>query len=108
MIVSIEQHVDWISDCIAWMRKKGLTTIEPTEAAEDEWAAHNEAVANQTLFPQANSWYIGANVPGKPRTFMAYIGGVDIYRILCDQIAATGYHGFRTSAGAKTREPAIA
>ncbi|MEZ5946633.1 MAG: alpha/beta hydrolase fold domain-containing protein [Hyphomonas sp.] len=104
MLVSIEQHVDWVSDCIAWMRKNGLATIEPTEAAEDEWAAHNEAVANSTLFPQANSWYIGANVPGKPRTFMAYIGGVDVYRILSDQIAASGYHGFRTSKAAQPRE----
>ncbi|MEL7547527.1 MAG: alpha/beta hydrolase fold domain-containing protein [Pseudomonadota bacterium] len=98
MLVSIEQHVDWVSDCISWMRSKNLATIEPTEAAEDEWAAHNEAVANQTLFPQANSWYIGANVPGKPRTFMAYIGGVDTYRILCDQIASAGYTGFQTHA----------
>ncbi|MEO1964667.1 alpha/beta hydrolase fold domain-containing protein [Hyphomonas sp.] len=108
MIVSIEQHVDWISDCIAWMRDNGLATIEPTEAAEDEWAAHNEAVAEQTLFPQANSWYIGANVPGKPRTFMAYIGGVDVYRILCDQIAASDYHGFRTTPADRAVEPAAA
>lgn len=97
MLVSIEQHVDWVSDCISWMRERGLSTIEPTEAAEDEWAEHNESVADQTLFPQANSWYIGANVPGKPRTFMAYIAGVDVYRIICDQIAASGYHGFQTT-----------
>lgn len=107
MIVSIEQHVDWISDCIAWMRERGLATIEATEAAEDEWAAHNEAVAEQTLFPQANSWYIGANVPGKPRTFMAYIGGVDVYRMLCDQIAASGYHGFRTTAARNDARKAV-
>lgn len=94
MIVSIEQHVDWISSCIEWMRENGISAVEPTEAAETEWAAHNESVASQTLFPQANSWYIGANVPGKPRTFMAYVGGVGIYRILCDQIASSGYHGF--------------
>lgn len=98
MMVSIEQHVDWISDCLAWMEGKGLTTIEPTEAAEDEWAAHNEASAELTLFPQADSWYIGANVPGKPRTFMAYIGGVDTYRVICDTIAQNDYHGFRISA----------
>ncbi|WP_084420133.1 alpha/beta hydrolase fold domain-containing protein [Henriciella litoralis] len=105
MMVSIEQHVDWVSDCIGWMRGKDLATIEPTEAAEDEWAEHNEAVAEQTLFPQANSWYIGANVPGKPRTFMAYIAGVDVYRIICDQIAASGYHGFETS---KAKQAAVA
>lgn len=97
MMVSIEQHVDWVSDCIAWMRERGLGTLEPTEAAEDEWAEHNEAMANQTLFPQANSWYIGANVPGKPRTFMAYVAGVDVYRMICDQVAASGYAGFKTT-----------
>lgn len=100
MMVSIEQHVDWVSDCIGWMQAQGLQTIEATAEAEDEWAAHNEAMANMTLFPQADSWYIGANVPGKPRTFMAYIGGVDVYRVICDQIAASGYDGFRVSAPA--------
>src|SRR6201991_4227136 len=76
MMVSIEQHVDWISDCIRWMRKQGLAAIAPTEEAETEWAVHTEQVANLSLFQKANSWYIGANVPGKPRTFMAYVGGV--------------------------------
>ena len=95
MMVSIEQHVDWVSDCIGWMKDQNLASIEATEAAEDEWAAHNEAVANMTLFPQADSWYVGANVPGKPRTFMAYVGGVDVYRVICDQVAAAGYDGFR-------------
>ncbi len=96
MMVSIEQHVDWISDCIAWMRKRGLAAIAPTEAAETEWAVHNEQVANLTLFPQANSWYIGANVPGKPRTFMAYVAGVNVYRHLCDAVATADYQGFET------------
>lgn len=96
MLVSIEQHVDWISDCIAWMREGDVAAIDATEDAELEWAKHNEAFANMTLFPQANSWYIGANVPGKPRTFMAYVGGVDVYRFICDQVAASGYDGFRT------------
>ena len=98
MLVSIEQHVDWISDCIAWMTERELQSIEPTLDAEEEWASHNEAIANLTLFPQADSWYIGANVPGKPRTFMAYVGGVDVYRVLCDSIAQSGYHGFQTRA----------
>ncbi len=97
MMVSIEQHVDWISDCIAWMRENNHATIAPTEKAETEWAVHNEQSANLTLFPQANSWYIGANVPGKPRTFMAYVGGVDVYRYLCDAIAADDYQGFETT-----------
>ncbi|MEP7210769.1 MAG: NAD(P)/FAD-dependent oxidoreductase, partial [Alphaproteobacteria bacterium] len=96
MMVSIEQHVDWISDCIGWMRTRGITAIAPTEAAETEWAVHTEQVANLSLFPQANSWYIGANVPGKPRTFMAYVGGVQVYRHLCNAIAAADYQGFET------------
>jgi len=95
-MVSIEQHVEWISSCIGWMRQHKLAAIAPTEAAETEWAVHAEQVANLTLFPQANSWYIGANVPGKPRTFMAYVAGVDVYRHLCDAIAASDYQGFET------------
>lgn len=98
MLVSIEQHVDWISDCLAWMEQKNLSTIEPTVEAEEEWARHNEASAEMTLFPQADSWYIGANVPGKPRTFMAYVGGVDTYRIICDSVAQNDYHGFQVEA----------
>ncbi len=94
MIVSIEQHVDWITDCLAFMRDRGLETMEATKAAEDKWVAHVNEVAHQTLYPQANSWYMGANIPGKPRIFMPYIGGVGIYRRICDDIAAKGYEGF--------------
>jgi cyclohexanone monooxygenase len=76
MIVSIEQHVDWIADCLAFLRLHQLASIEPTTAAEDAWCGHVAEVANFTLFPQANSWYVGANIAGKPRGFMPYIGGV--------------------------------
>ncbi|MEO0962879.1 MAG: cyclohexanone monooxygenase, partial [Pseudomonadota bacterium] len=69
----------------------------PTEKAETEWSIHNEQAANLTLYHQANTWYIGAKVPGKPRTFMAYIGGVDVYRHICDAIAADNYQGFVTA-----------
>jgi cyclohexanone monooxygenase len=101
MIVSIEQHVDWITDCIAYLREHDIAEIEPTEAAEDEWVAHVEEVGNYTLYPTADSWYMGSNVPGKPRVFMAYIGGVGAYRERCDDIAAKGYEGFSlTPAGA--------
>lgn len=104
MIVSIEQHVEWITDCIVALRERGLDTIEATIEAEDDWAAHVEEVGNMTLFPTADSWYMGSNVPGKPRTFMAYVGGVGAYRERCDAIAANGYEGFRlaraTVAGA--------
>ncbi len=98
MVVSIEQHVEWIADCIAWLRDRRLTTIEPTAAAEDAWVAHVNEVANYTLFPLANSWYVGANIPGKPRTFMPYVGGVGTYREKCDEVAARGYEGFELNA----------
>ena len=94
MIVSIEQHVDWITDCMAYMRGQGLDTMEAAVDAEDRWVAHVNEVAYTTLYPQANSWYMGANVPGKPRIFMPYIGGVGPYRKICDDVAAKGYEGF--------------
>ncbi|MCG8443765.1 MAG: alpha/beta hydrolase fold domain-containing protein [Caulobacterales bacterium] len=107
VIVSIEQHVEWVSDCIRWMREGDLAVIEAEEDAEDEWAAHTEKVASMTLYPEADSWYIGANVPGKPRVFMAYIGGIDVYRIICDQIAAAGYEGFSVRAGKEPARPSL-
>jgi cyclohexanone monooxygenase len=94
VVVSIEQHVEWISDCIARLRQRGCSTIEATREAEDRWVAHVNEVANTTLFPKANSWYTGANVPGKPRVFMPYVGGVGAYREICDRVAAQGYEGF--------------
>ena len=97
MMVSIEQHVDWIADCLAHLRQHGLATIEATQPAENDWVAHVNEVANRTLYPLANSWYMGVNIPGKPQVFMPYIGGVGIYREKCDQIAATGYPGFLTT-----------
>jgi len=92
--VSIEQHVDWIADCLADMRALGLTRIEAEDEAEREWAGHVAAVAAQTLYPTANSWYMGANIPGKPRVFLPYAGGVGAYRVKCDDVAANGYTGF--------------
>jgi cyclohexanone monooxygenase len=94
MIVSIEQHVDWITDCIGHLRAKGLQTIEPTADAQEAWVEHVNTVANMTLFPRANSWYVGANVPGKPRVFMPYIGGVGMYAQKCNEVVANGYEGF--------------
>ena len=94
MMVSIEQHVDWIADCLAHLRERDIDRIEATREAEDKWVAHVNAVAHTTLYPQANSWYMGANIPGKPRIFMPYIGGVHVYRQICDAVAAKGYEGF--------------
>ena len=79
MLVSIEQHVEWISDCLEYLRDHEVATIEATVDAEDAWVDHVNQVASFTLYPQANSWYIGANIPGKPRVFMPYIGGVNLY-----------------------------
>lgn len=97
MMVSIEQHVDWITGCLAYLRSHGLDCIEATQAAEDAWVAHGNEVAHQTLYPLANSWYMGVNIPGKPQVFMPYIGGVGAYRDICDEIAAEGYRGFEVS-----------
>src|SRR3974390_2947123 len=97
MMVSIEQHVDWITDCLSYLGDRQLGVIEATAEAEGEWVDHVNEVANATLDPLANSWYIGANVPGKARVFMPYIGGVPVYREKCDQVAANGYEGCVTS-----------
>ncbi len=95
MMVSIEQHVDLVTDSLLHMREQGLDLMEPEPAAEDEWVAHVQDVANETLFPRANSWYMGANIPGKPRLFMPYIGGVGNYRKICEQMVADDFKGFR-------------
>src|SRR5215211_2933011 len=94
MMVSIEQHVDWIADCLAHLQSQALQTIEATPEAEAAWVAHVNEVANATLYPLARSWYTGANVPGKPRIFMPYVGGVGAYRKHCDEVAARNYEGF--------------
>ncbi|HET7883598.1 MAG TPA: NAD(P)/FAD-dependent oxidoreductase [Acetobacteraceae bacterium] len=100
MMVSIEQHVDWIAACLAHQRAHGLESIEATDAAENDWVAHGNEVAHKTLYPLANSWYMGVNVPGKPQVFMPYIGGVGVYRQTCDDVAADGYRGFVLSQAA--------
>jgi len=94
MLPTIEQHVNYVSDIIAHLRAHGQTTIEPEPDAEDAWVDHVNAVANGTLYPSCNSWYLGANVPGKPRVFMPYLG-FPAYVKKCDAVAAAGYEGFR-------------
>ncbi|MEJ8823733.1 alpha/beta hydrolase fold domain-containing protein [Variovorax humicola] len=103
MMVSIEQHVDWIADCLVRLRADGMAMIEPTQAAEAGWATHVNDCADITLYPTADSWYMGANVPGKPRGFLPYVGGVDAYRGACDEVAASDYLGFRRSGAQGTR-----
>jgi cation diffusion facilitator CzcD-associated flavoprotein CzcO len=94
MPVSIEQHVDFIATIIEDMRKQGLETIEPTVEAEDAWVAHNQELAEATLFTVADTWYMGANIPGKPRVFLPNLDFVGPYREKCDAIVAKGYEGF--------------
>jgi cyclohexanone monooxygenase len=96
MPVSIEQHVEWITECIAHMRRNKLATIEATPQAQDAWGAHVAEVVNATLMPTANSWYMGANIQGKALRFLPYLGpeGVGGYRRKCAEIAEKGYDGF--------------
>ncbi len=99
MMVSIEQHVDWINDCIEHLDTNQVRAIEPKEQAVDQWIAHVNEVATGSMLtaPSCNSWYLGANIPGKPRIFMPYVGGVGEYRNRCDEIAKNGYSGFTLS-----------
>ena len=101
MLTSIEQHVEFVTNTLIYLREHAVSTIEPECEAEDDWVDHVQETANQTLFPKANSWYMGANIPGKPRLFMPYIGGVGAYRQKCDAFAAAGYEGFRLGLDSK-------
>jgi cyclohexanone monooxygenase len=97
MILSIEQHTDWIVDCLRYMSMRGMNRIEATQEAERRWTEHVHEVASATLYPLANSWYMGANIPGKARVFMPYVGGVHTYKRHCDELARNGYAGFAMS-----------
>ena len=94
MVLSIEQHVEWIRDCVGYLLSQGYATAEAKPSAEDAWAAHVTEVGYSTLFPMADSWYVGANIPGKPRVFTPYVGGVGPYRARCTEVASAGYDGF--------------
>jgi cyclohexanone monooxygenase len=94
VVVSIEQHVDWIGACLAFMRARGATCVEAEPGAQRRWVEHVAETAGLTLYPAAKSWFAGANVPGKPRVFMPYVGGVGPYRAICDAVAANGFEGF--------------
>jgi cyclohexanone monooxygenase len=98
MPLAIEDHVEWIGDCIAYLRGNGIRSIEPSMESADRWGEETASIAAQTLLPRGNSWYMGANVPGKARTCLVYLGGAPRYRQICDDIAAKGYEGFRLEA----------
>ena len=100
VLMSLELHVDWITDCLVHMREAGVDVIEAEEAEETQWTDHVNEVAAGTFYVEADSWYMGANVEGKPRGFMPYIGGAGKYREICTDVAAQGYHGFRLSPAA--------
>ena len=94
MPVSIEQHVEWISDCLTYLRERGIDTIEARPDATESWTEHVQEAVSFTLCPKAASWYMGANIPGKPRLFLPYIGGVGNYRDKCAAVGASRYEGF--------------
>ena len=97
VVVSIEQHVEWIGEHLRYLRSRGLRRSEASAEFQRDWMKHVDEVATATLFPTANSWYLGANIPGKPRRFLPYVGGVGNFRRICDEIAADGYRGFHLS-----------
>jgi cyclohexanone monooxygenase len=112
---AIEQHVELLGDMLEFAAAKDLVTMEAEQAAEDTWVEHVNEVAHRTLYPRTRSWYMGANIPGKPRVFLPYIGGFGNYRRKCEEVAANGYEGFRltdashsTALTAKQSEPAAA
>ena len=94
MVPTIEQHVGWIAECIGYMESHHVRMLEAEAGAQEEWVAHVNFVATQTLYPSCNSWYLGANVPGKPQVFMPYSGGFPAYTAKCNEVAARGYAGF--------------
>ena len=94
MILACEQHMDWVADCLQYLKSQGYSRIEADVDAETNWVHHVNEVADSTLYPLANSWYVGANIPGKPRVFMPYVGGFHTYKQKCDEIVTGGYAGF--------------
>jgi cyclohexanone monooxygenase len=98
MVATIEQHINWIADCIGYLAEHAINVIEAAREAQDDWVTLVNALAAPTLLPSCNSWYLGANIPGKPRVFMPYSGGFPAYRQKCQEVAASGYAGFLLSA----------
>ena len=97
MLTSIEQHIDWICDCLIFLREQGIKKIEPKKEIEDNWVEHCNTLASETLRYKCTSWYLGVNIPGKPRIFMPYVGGFPMYKEKCDGEALNGYPSFELS-----------
>jgi cyclohexanone monooxygenase len=96
MVNAIEQHVDFIARCIGAMEERGDSLVEPEREAEDAWVAHTNEIARHTLYWSCSSWYLGDNIPGKPRVFMPYVG-IPVYNAKCEDVVAKGYEGFAFS-----------
>ena len=94
MVTVAEEAIDWVADALDWMTQNGLKTMEAKPEAQDEWTRHVSDVGNASLLPKTNSWYVGANVPGKPRSFSVYLGGLNVYNETCRTVAKEGYRGF--------------
>src|SRR5882672_11083299 len=108
MIQAIEQHVDWLADCIGHMRDIGATSIEPVLAEEDAWVDHVNDVSTVSLRSTCSSWYVGTNIPGRPRVFMPYIGGFPVYVQKCNEVMSNGFSGFVLQGGHKANaEPQV-
>ena len=97
MVTGVEQHVDWIAECMAHIRDRGLDAVEAVAQSEDDWAVHNDEVAQKSIRGDCASWYTGANIPGKPGGFMPYVGGFPAYSEKCRQVVEEGYSGFDLS-----------
>ena len=103
VMVSIEQHVELVADALRYLREHGLESMEPTAEAEDAWVAHHRALGDASLYPRANSWYMGANVPGKPRVLLPYVGGVGRYREDLRARRGAGLRGLRATRAGRAR-----
>jgi cyclohexanone monooxygenase len=97
MILSIEWHINWIANCLSHMRNNNHTRVAAEVEAQQQWVDHVREVAGSTLYPLANSWYMGANIPGKARVFMPYVAGVEAYTKECNRVTQNGYQGFEFS-----------
>ena len=101
MPMAIEQHVEWVADCISHMDREGYDRIQPTAESERQWVSQTNMLADNMLFSEADSWYRGENVPGKPAVFTPFPGGLDMYRGICERVAADGYDGFELRRAAR-------
>ena len=97
MTTCLQQQVDWITDAVLFMRAQGKSQMEASAEKEEEWIKHHDEVAESTLLMSTNSWYTGANIEGKPRRLLSYVGGVGVYKDICEDVRANDFEGFHIS-----------